>query len=60
MDKEKREKLIENFAQRCVEDMDIDTLMEIVGDQIIMSLKNDDDADVIAKIGNCYPELLED
>ena len=54
--------LMDTFAQRCVEDMDIGSLMQYVHDSILSSFEKDySDETLIAIIGDSsYKDLLED
>ena len=54
------EEIIEEYAQKCVEDMDIDTLMQIVKDGIIYRLEDLPEPDALNEIeDSCYSDILE-
>ena len=52
--------LIDQYAQNCVDDMELDTLMEIVKEGIEHRLQDLPENDVLAEIGDSeYPHLIE-
>lgn len=54
-----RDQVIEAYAERVVDDMEMSDLMQFAYEQIEGSFANDSDADVIAVIEQVHPELLE-
>ena len=57
-DKE-RDKLIDNYAWRCVDDMELDDLCRAMAQQIAENFDNKSDDYVIEQVKNFYPDLLE-
>ena len=57
-DKE-RDKLIDNYAWRCVDDMDIKDLCRAMAEQIAASFDTESDDYVIKQVKEYYPDLLE-
>lgn len=58
--KKQRENLLEKYADKCVEDMDMKTLMQSMIERIIESFDSDDDEYLIAQVEEFYPELLDE
>ena len=57
-DKE-RDKLIDNYAWKCVDDMEIDDLCRAMAQQIAESFDTKSDDHVIKQVKESYPDLLE-
>ena len=57
-DKE-RDELIDNYAWRCVDDMEIDDLCKAMVQVIAENFDNKSDDHVIEQVKNFYPDLLE-
>lgn len=57
-DKE-RDELIDNYAWRCVDDMDIKDLCRAMAEQIAASFDTESDEYVIKLVKEDYPDLLE-
>lgn len=55
-----RDDLINDYANQCVEDMDLDTLCESMRDSIAGELEELSTEQVISVITEYYPELLDD
>ena len=55
-----KDELIGNYAQRVVEDMDMDTLVAYALDQLIDGLATMSDEDLREEIADFYPDLLEE
>ena len=60
MTPKQRDKLIDDYAWRVVDDMDIKDLCRAMADQIAMNFDNHTDEEVINQIKEFYPDLLED
>lgn len=60
MSPEKREELIEAYCNYQVDSLDLETLTQMVYDQMEEGLKNESDADLLVLISNHYPNLLDD
>ena len=58
-DKE-RDDLIDNYAWRCVENMDIKDLCRAMAETISASFDTESDEYVIEQVKEHYPDLLED
>ena len=58
-DKE-RDELIDNYAWRCVDDMDIGDVCKALAEQIAANLDTKSDDHVIKQVKEYYPDLLED
>jgi len=58
-DKE-RDKLIDDYAWRCVDNMDIKDLCRIVAEQIAASFDTEPDEYVIEQVKEYYPDLLDE
>ena len=56
---EERNDLINNYAWRCVDSMDIKDLCRAMAEQIAASFDLDSDDCVIEQIKEHYPDLLE-
>ena len=54
-----RDSLLADYAEQCVDDMDLQTLTEIVTIQIIKSYDDKTDEELIEEIKKYYPALLE-
>jgi len=54
-----RNQLLADYAEQCVDDMDLQTLTEIVTIQIIKSYDDKTDEELIEEIKKYYPALLE-
>ena len=59
MTPEQREKLIEDYAWRCVDDMDIKDMCRVLAESIAHDLETESDGHVIEQVKNYYPDLLE-
>ena len=57
-DKE-RDKLIDDYAWRCVDDMDIKDLCRAMAEQIAASFDTESDEYVIEQVKEYYPDLLD-
>mgnify|MGYP006908315331 CR=1 FL=1 len=57
-DKE-RDELIDNYAWRCVDDMDIKDLCRAMAEQIAASFDTESDDYLIEQVKEYYPDLLE-
>jgi len=57
-DKE-RDELINNYAWKCVDDMDIGDLCKAMAEQIAANLDTKSDDYVIERIKESYPDLLK-
>ena len=60
MTPEQREKLIEDYAWRCVDDMDIKDMCRALVESIAHDFKTESDEYVIEQVKNYYPDLLEE
>lgn len=54
-----RQAIIEAYAERVVEDMDLDALVEFAMEAIMDRLEDYTDAGLVAVVANYYPDLLE-
>jgi len=59
VDRTDLDNMIDEYANQCVEDMDMDTLCESMRDSIAESMSELTTEQVISIIGEYYPELLE-
>lgn len=57
-DKE-RDELINSYAWKCVDDMDIGDVCRALAEQIAADLDIESDAYVIERVKDCYPDLLK-
>jgi len=55
-----RHELIQNYAETCVDDMDLKEMTAILIDNIIESFDDFTDEELIIQVKECYPELLND
>ncbi len=55
---EKRENLIDKYANKYIDDMDMKTLYQFAYDMLVDELENETDNDLINTIENIYPELI--
>lgn len=55
-----KDELISEYAQRVVEDMDMDTLVAYALDQLIDGLATMSEEDLREEIADFYPDLLEE
>ncbi len=55
-----RHQLLADYAEQCVDDMDLQTLTEIVTTQIIKSYDDNTDEELIEAVKKYYPELLNE
>jgi len=55
-----RHQLLADYAEQCVDDMDLQTLTEIVTTQIIKSYDDQTDEELIKAVKKYYPELLNE
>ena len=60
MTPKERDKLIDDYAWRVVDDMDIKDLCRIVADIIANGFEFESDEDVIEQVKEYYPDLLTD
>ena len=60
MTPEQRDKLIDNYAWRVVDDMDIGDVCKALAESIAYDLEAESDEYVIARVKEYYPDLLED
>jgi hypothetical protein len=60
MDSQEHEELIADYAQRCAEDADTSTLMDIFIDSIRERLSPESAHDTVMEIAEHYPEILAD
>ena len=60
MTTEELDKLIDNYAWRVVDDMDIKDLCRIVADSIVHDFDNESEEYIVNQIKEYYPDLLED
>ena len=54
-----RNDLINNYAWRCIDDMDIKALRAAMAEQIAASFDFEEDEYVIEQVKEYYPDLLE-
>ena len=54
-----RHQLLADYAEHCVDDMDLETLSEIVTTKIIEDHDDTTDDELIALVKKYYPELIE-
>ena len=57
---EQRDKLIDNYAWRVVDDMDIKDLCQFVAEVIAHDFETETDEYVIEQIQDYYPDLIEE
>ena len=50
------DQLVENYAERIVDDMDVKCLMQFVYDTIVENLRGKDEEDVLTEISYVYDE----
>ena len=60
MTPEERDKLIDNYAWRVVDDIDIKDLCSLVADTIARDFETESDEYVIETVKELYPDLLEE
>ena len=58
MTNEERDKLIDDYAWRCVDDMELDDLCRAVAQQIADRFENKSQDYLIKEVKQCYPDLL--
>ena len=58
MTPEERDKLIDDYAWRVVNDMDIKDLCRIVADNVFSNFETESDEYVIEQVKEHYPDLL--
>ena len=59
MTPEERDKLIDNYAWRVVDDMDVKDLCRIVAESIVHDFDTESDDYVLEVIKDYYPDLLK-
>ena len=59
MTETERDELIDNYAWRCVDEMDIGDICRAMAEQIAADLDTESDAYVIERVKECYPDLLK-
>ena len=59
MTPEERAKLIDNYAWRCVDDMDIKDMCRALAEQIASDFEGESDEYVVEQVKQFYPDLLE-
>ena len=59
MTPQQRDQLIDDYAWKCVDSMDIKDLCRIVAEQIAASFDNKSDQYLIDEVKENYPDLLE-
>ena len=57
---EQRDKLIDDYAWRCVDDMDIKDMCRILAQQIVHDFDTESDEYVVNQIKEFYPDLIDD
>ena len=60
MTTEERDKLIDDYAWRCVDDMDIKDMCRAMAESIAHDFEGESDDYVIEQVKEFYPDLLED
>lgn len=60
MTPKERDALIDNYAWRVVDDMDIKDLCRIVADTIVQDFESESDSYLIKQVKEYYPDLLEE
>ena len=60
MTPEQRDKLIDDYAYRCVDDMDIKDMCRALAESIAHDFETESDEYVIEQVKQFYPDLLED
>lgn len=60
MTPEQRDKLIDDYAWRCVDDMDIKDMCRALAESIAHDFETESDEYVIEQVKQFYPDLLED
>lgn len=59
MDSKEREKIIDEYAWRLVDDMDLKTLCQLAAESIAHDLEKEDDEYVIELIKDYYPDFFD-
>ena len=59
MTKKERDELIDSYAWRCVDSMDIKDLCRAMAEQIAASFNTESDESVIEQVKEYYPDLLD-
>ena len=54
-----KDELVSDYCSRIVDDMDIDTLVQLAYDLLVVEKSDYDDAKLIEEIEEYYPDLLE-
>ena len=60
MTNEERDRLIDDYAWRVVDDMDIKDLCRIVAEMIVQDFESQSDEYIIEQITEYYPDLLQE
>ena len=60
MTNEERDRLIDDYAWRVVDDMDIKDLCRIVAEMIVQDFESHSDEYIIEQITEYYPDLLQE
>ena len=60
MDSKEREKIIDEYAWRLVDDMDLKTLCQLAADSIKHDMEGEDDEYVIELIKDYYPNFFDE
>ena len=60
MTSEERDRLIDDYAWRVVDDMDIKDLCRIVAEMIVQDFESQSDEYIIEQITEYYPDLLQE
>lgn len=60
MTPEERDELIDNYAWRIVDDLDVKDLCRIVAESIAYDFETESDDYVIAQVKEYYPDLLDE
>ena len=54
-----KDELVSDYCSRIVDDMDIDTLVQLAYDLLVVEKSDYDESKLIAEIEEYYPDLLE-
>mgnify|MGYP003345965215 CR=1 FL=1 len=55
-----KDELVSDYCSRIVDDMDIDTLVQLAYDLLVAEKSDYEEAELLAEIEEYYPDLLEE
>ena len=60
MNPEERNKIIDKYAWRLIDDMDLKTLCQLAAESIVHDFQSENDESVIKRIKHYYPDFFDE